>query len=128
MYFLDAATFPVCLDAWGDNYLRFLAGRSFETALPFAYSFWLIGTERSFLKAIAARPFYRCRRYTAVEDVFHESLQLKGLNPRASWLPKNLMSFEATSFPIWHSALIDLGDDVIPRILEVVFPQRTLFR
>ncbi|MGE3261892.1 MAG: cell division protein FtsX [Bacteriovoracia bacterium] len=86
------------------------------------WSYWLIGQE-SHIKAVrAASVFIDSSDSSVVEEVLTKVMQVKGVETARIVSTQEFSSFLKEHFPDLQSALADLGDDVIPRMLEVVFP------
>lgn len=86
------------------------------------WSYWLIGQE-SHIKAVrSASVFIDTADNSVVEEVLTKVMQVKGVETARIVSSQEFGSFLKDHFPDLQSAIADLGEDVIPRMLEVVFP------
>lgn len=89
------------------------------------WSFWLMG-QNEHLKAVrSASVFIDSAQSNVVEEVLTKVMQLKGVEAARIVTPEEFNAFLKSHFPDLHEALAGLGDEVVPRMLEVVFPVET---
>lgn len=86
------------------------------------WSYWLIGQE-SHIKAVrSASVFVDSVDGSVVEEVLTRVMQVKGVESARIVSTQEFGAFLKDHFPDLQTALSDIGEDVIPRMLEVVFP------
>ena len=86
------------------------------------WSLWLLGQE-SHIKAVrSASVFIESTENSVVEEVLTKVMQVRGVESARIVTAQEFGAFLQQHFPDLHSAIGDLGEDVIPRMLEVVFP------
>lgn len=89
------------------------------------WSIWLLGQE-SHIKAVrSASVFIDSTESPVIEEVLTKVMQVKGVETARIVAPQEFGVFLKQHFPDLHEAIGDLGEDVIPRMLEVVFPVDT---
>jgi cell division protein FtsX len=86
------------------------------------WSGWLI-EQRDNMRALrSASVFVASSEQAAVEETLTKVMQVKGIESARIVTVEEFQAFLSEHFPDLQEALIPLGTDVIPRMLEVVFP------
>jgi cell division protein FtsX len=123
MYFLKA-----CLSGMRRrmvaSVLTVLGGAALLTASAAIalWSLWLTG-HQDHLKAVrSASVFIDSSESSVVEEVLTGVMEIKGVESARIVTTGEFESFLRSHFPDLHEALAGLGEEVIPRMLEVVFP------
>ncbi len=86
------------------------------------WSLWLMGQQDHIKAARSASVFIDSSEPTVVEDALTRVMQIKGVETARIVSNDEFQSFLKQHFPDLHEALATLGDEVVPRMLEVVFP------
>lgn len=86
------------------------------------WSFWLTGQQEHIKAARSASVFVDSAEGPVVEDVLTKVMQVKGVESARIVSSQEFEGFLKEHFPDLHEALAGLGDEVVPRMLEVVFP------
>jgi cell division protein FtsX len=86
------------------------------------WSLWLMGQQDHIKAARSASVFIDSAEPAAVEEALTKVMQVKGVETARIVSPEEFQGFLKQHFPDLHDALASLGDEVIPRMLEVVFP------
>lgn len=126
MYFLNAALSGMRRRLVA-SLLTIFGGAALLTAAAAIglWSYWLMG-QNEHLKAVrSASVFIDSAQNNVVEEVLTKVMQLKGVESARIITPQEFDLFLKQHFPDLHEALAGLGDEVIPRMLEVVFPADT---
>lgn len=123
MYFLSAA-FSGMRRRLMSSLLSMFGGAALLTASASLglWAYWLEG-QNTHLKAVrSASVFIDSVDNTVVEDVLTKVIQTKGVETARMVSAEEFTTFLKEHFPELPEALAGLGDDVIPRMIEVVFP------
>jgi cell division transport system permease protein len=86
------------------------------------WSFWLTGQQEHLKATRSASVFVDSADSAVVEEVLTKVMQVKGVETARIISTQEFEGFLKTHFPDLHEALAGLGEEVIPRMLEVVFP------
>lgn len=86
------------------------------------WSVWLNGQKESMKAVRSASVFVEGSENSVVEDVLTKVMQMKGIESARIVSIEEFHTFLKQHFPDLQEALQDLGADVVPRMLEVVFP------
>jgi cell division protein FtsX len=107
--------------------LAILGGSALLTAAAAIglWSFWLMGQQNHFKAARSASVFIESAEPSAVEEALTRVMEIKGVETARIVTKDEFQAFLKQHFPDLHEALAALGDDVVPRMLEVVFPADT---
>lgn len=89
------------------------------------WSIWLMGQQEHLKAARSAAVFIDSTETPIVEEVLTKVMQVKGVESARIVSSDEFQAFLKQHFPDLHEALASLGDEVIPRMLEVVFPPDT---
>ena len=123
MYFLTAA-----LSGMRRRLVTFLLTLFGGTAIITAaaalglWSYWLQGQKEHVRAARSATVFVESAENPVVEDLLTKVMQLKGVESARLVTAQEFTAFLHQHFPDLQEALVGLGDDIIPRMLEVSFP------
>lgn len=123
MYFLSAA-FSGMRRRFLASLLSVFGGTALLTACAALglWAYWLQG-QNDHLKAVrSASVFIDSTDNAVVEEVLTKAMQTKGVETARIVGAEEFQAFLKQHFPELQGALTGLGDDVIPRMLEVVFP------
>jgi cell division protein FtsX len=123
MYFLSAA-FSGMRRRVVASILSVFGGAALLTACAALglWAYWLNG-QNDHLKAVrSASVFIDSTENAVVEEVLTKTMQTKGVETARIVGSEEFHAFLKQHFPELQEALVNLGDDVIPRMLEVVFP------
>jgi cell division protein FtsX len=123
MYFLKAALSGMRRRLVA-SILAMLGGTALLTASAAIglWSIWLSGQQDHIKAARSASVFIDSTEPAAVEETLTKVMQVKGVETARIVSSEEFQSFLKAHFPDLHDALAALGDEVIPRMLEVVFP------
>jgi len=126
MYFLKAALSGM-RRRLVPSLLAILGGSALLTAAAAIglWSLWLVGQQDHFKAARSASVFIDSSEPAAVEEALTRVMEIKGVETVRIVSKDEFQAFLKQHFPDLHEALVTLGDDVIPRMLEVVFPADT---
>jgi|GEM_PF-5762225 len=126
MYFLKAALSGM-RRRLVPSILAILGGSALLTAAAAIglWSLWLMGQQDHFKAARSASVFIDSAEPTAVEEALTRVMQIKGVETARIVSKEEFQAFLKQHFPDLHEALASLGDEVVPRMLEVVFPADT---
>ena len=126
MYFLKAALSGM-RRRLVPSVLAILGGSALLTAAAAIglWSMWLMGQQDHFKAARSASVFIDSADPAAVEEALTRVMQIKGVETARIVSKEEFQAFLKQHFPDLHEALATLGDEVIPRMLEVVFPADT---
>lgn len=86
------------------------------------WSMWLMGQQDHIKAARSASVFIDSVEPVVVEEALTKVMQVKGVETARIVSAEEFQGFLKQHFPDLHDALASLGDEVIPRMLEVVFP------
>jgi cell division protein FtsX len=86
------------------------------------WSLWLTGQQDHLKAARSASVFIDTAETPVVEDVLTKVMQVKGVETARIVSAEEFEGFLKDHFPDLHEALSGLGEEVVPRMLEVVFP------
>lgn len=86
------------------------------------WSFWLTGQQDHLKAARSASVFLDSIESPVVEEVLTKVMQVNGVESARIVSAQEFEGFLREHFPDLHEALAGLGDEVVPRMLEVVFP------
>lgn len=86
------------------------------------WSLWLTGQQDHLKAARSASVFIDTAETPVVEDVLTKVMQVNGVETARIVSAQEFESFLKEHFPDLHEALAGLGEEVVPRMLEVVFP------
>jgi cell division protein FtsX len=86
------------------------------------WSLWLTGQQDHLKAARSASVFIESTDGAVVEDVLTRVMQVPGVESARIVSTQEFQAFLKQHFPDLHNALADLGDEVVPRMLEVMFP------
>jgi cell division transport system permease protein len=86
------------------------------------WSLWLMGQQDHIKAARSASVFVENTDPAVIEDVLTKVLQIRGVEAARIVTVEEFKSFLKQHFPDLAEAMASLGDDVVPRMLEVVFP------
>ncbi len=123
MYFLTAALSGMRRRLVA-SILTILGGSALLTASAAIglWSLWLTG-QQDHLKAVrSASIFVDSAENSVVEEVLTKVMQVKGVETARIVSTQEFQGFLKSHFPDLHEALAGLGEEVVPRMLEVVFP------
>lgn len=123
MYFLKAALSGMRRRLVA-SVLAVLGGSALLTASAAIglWSLWLMGQQDHIKAARSASVFIDSADPAVVEETLTKVMQVKGVETARIVTTEEFQAFLKQHFPDLHDALASLGDDVIPRMLEVVFP------
>lgn len=123
MYFLKAALSGMRRRLVA-SILAVLGGSALLTASAAIglWSLWLMGQQDHIKAARSASVFIDSSEPAVVEEALTKVMQVKGVENARIVSTEEFQGFLKQHFPDLHEALAALGDDVIPRMLEVVFP------
>jgi cell division protein FtsX len=123
MYFLKAALSGMRRRMVA-SILAVLGGSALLTAAAAIglWSLWLMGQQDHIKAARSASVFIDSAEPSVVEEALTRVMQVKGVETARIVSADEFQGFLKQHFPDLHDALASLGDDVIPRMLEVVFP------
>lgn len=123
MYFLNAALSGMKRRLMA-SLLMVFGGAALLTACTAIglWSYWLMGQKDSVKAARSASVFVDSSNSPVVEEVLTKVMQMQGIESARIVSPEEFRSFLKQHFPDLNEALADLGPDVIPRMLEVIFP------
>jgi cell division protein FtsX len=123
MYFLSSALSGMRRRLTA-SLLTVLGGAALLTAAAAIglWSFWLTGQQEHIKAARSASVFVDSAEGPVVEDVLTKVMQVKGVESARIVSSQEFEGFLKEHFPDLHEALAGLGDEVVPRMLEVVFP------
>ena len=126
MYFLKAALSGM-RRRLVPSVLAILGGSALLTAAAAIglWSLWLMGQQDHFKAARSASVFIDSADPAAVEEALTRVMEIKGVETARIVSKEEFQAFLKQHFPDLHEALATLGDEVIPRMLEVVFPADT---
>ncbi len=126
MYFLKAALSGM-RRRLVPSLLAILGGSALLTAAAAIglWSLWLMGQQDHFKAARSASVFIDSAEPAAVEEALTRVMEIRGVETARIVSKDEFQAFLKQHFPDLHEALATLGDDVIPRMLEVVFPADT---
>ncbi len=126
MYFLKAALSGM-RRRLVPSVLAILGGSALLTAAAAIglWSLWLMGQQDHFRAARSASVFIDSADPSAVEEALTRVMQIKGVETARIVSKEEFQAFLKQHFPDLHEALATIGDEVIPRMLEVVFPSDT---
>lgn len=123
MYFLSAA-FSGMRRRFVASLLSVFGGAALLTASASLglWAYWLQG-QNDHLKAVrSASVFIDTADDAVVEEVLTKAMQVKGVETARIVGAEEFNAFLKQHFPELQEALNGIGDDVIPRMLEIVFP------
>ncbi len=86
------------------------------------WSLWLTGQKDHLRAARSASVFVDTADVKVVEDVLTRVMQIKGVESARVVSAQEFEGFLKEHFPDLHEAIAGLGEEVIPKMLEVVFP------
>jgi cell division protein FtsX len=86
------------------------------------WSLWLMGEQDHLKAARSASVFIDSAEPAVVEETLTKVMQVKGVETARIVSSEEFQAFLKQHFPDLHVAIASLGDEVIPRMLEVVFP------
>jgi cell division protein FtsX len=86
------------------------------------WSLWLMGQQDHIKAARSASVFIDSSEPAVVEEALTKVMQIKGVETARIVSRDEFLAFLKQHFPDLHDALATLGEEVIPRMLEVVFP------
>jgi cell division protein FtsX len=86
------------------------------------WSMWLTGQQDHLRAARSASVFVDTSDAKTVEDVLTKVMQVKGVESARVVSAQEFEGFLKEHFPDLHEAVAGLGEEVIPKMLEVVFP------
>ncbi len=86
------------------------------------WSFWLTGQQDHIKAARSASVFIDSTDSAVVEEVLTKVMQVQGVETARIVSVPEFQAFLKQHFPDLQEALVDLGDEVVPRMLEVMFP------
>lgn len=86
------------------------------------WSAWLLGQQSHFRAARSASVFIDSADPSVVEEALTRVMQVRGVETARIVSKEEFQAFLRQHFPDLHEALASLGDEVIPRMLEVMFP------
>ncbi len=123
MYFLKAALSGMKRRLVA-SLLAVLGGSALLTAAAAIglWSLWLMGQQDHIKAARSASVFIDSAEPTVVEEALTRVMQVRGVETARIVSPEEFQAFLKQHFPDLHEALASLGDEVVPRMLEVVFP------
>lgn len=123
MYFLRAALSGMRRRLVA-SLLSVLGGSALLTAAAAIglWSLWLMEQQGHMRAARSASVFVEGAEPAALEEALTRVMQVKGVETARIVSSEEFQAFLRQHFPDLHDALSALGDDVIPRMLEVVFP------
>lgn len=123
MYFLNAALSGMRRRLVA-SILAVLGGSALLTAAAAIglWSLWLMGQQDHIKAARSASVFIDSTEPSVVEETLTRVMQVKGVETARIVSIEEFQTFLRQHFPDLHEALASLGDDVVPRMLEVVFP------
>lgn len=126
MYFLKAALSGM-RRRLVPSVLAILGGSALLTAAAAIglWSLWLMGQQDHFKAARSASVFIDSAEPSVVEEALTRVMEIKGVETARIVSKDEFQAFLKQHFPDLHEALASLGDEVIPRMLEVVFPADT---
>lgn len=123
MYFLNAALSGMRRRMVA-SILTILGGAALLTASAAIglWSFWLTGQQDHLKAARSASVFIDTAEGPVVEEVLTKVMQVKGVETARIVSAQEFEGFLKDHFPDLHEAIAGLGEEVVPRMLEVVFP------
>lgn len=123
MYFLKAALSGM-RRRLVPSILAMLGGSALLTAAAAIglWSLWIMGQQDHFKAARSASVFIDSSDPAVVEEALTRVMGIKGVETARIVSKDEFQAFLKQHFPDLHEALASLGDEVIPRMLEVVFP------
>lgn len=123
MYFLNAALSGMRRRLVA-SILTVLGGAALLTASAAIglWSFWLTGQQDHLKAARSASVFIDTSESAVVEEVLTKVMQVRGVETARIVSAQEFEGFLKDHFPDLHEALAGLGEEVVPRMLEVVFP------
>jgi cell division protein FtsX len=123
MYFLNAAISGMRRRLMA-SVLTILGGAALLTASAAIglWSFWLTGQQDHLKAARSASVFIDTAESPVVEEVLTKVMQVKGVETARIVTAQEFEGFLKDHFPDLHEAIAGLGEEVVPRMLEVVFP------
>jgi cell division protein FtsX len=86
------------------------------------WSLWLTGQQDHIKAARSASVFIDSAEPSVVEEALTRVMQTKGVETARIVSKEEFQAFLKQHFPDLNEAIANLGEDVIPRMLEVVFP------
>jgi cell division protein FtsX len=86
------------------------------------WSLWLTGQQDHLKAARSASVFIDTAETPVVEEVLTKVMQVRGVETARIVSAEEFEGFLKGHFPDLHEALSGLGEEVVPRMLEVVFP------
>jgi cell division protein FtsX len=86
------------------------------------WSLWLMGQQDHIKAARSASVFIDSAEPAVVEEALTKVMQVRGVETARIVSAEEFQAFLKQHFPDLHDALSSLGEEVIPRMLEVVFP------
>lgn len=86
------------------------------------WSMWLTGQKDHLRAARSASVFVDTAEVKTVEEVLTKVMQVKGVESARIVSAQEFEGFLQEHFPDLHEAIAGLGEEVIPKMLEVVFP------
>lgn len=123
MYFLNAAVSGMKRRMVA-SVLTIFGGAAILTAAAAIglWSMWLTGQQDHLKAARSASVFVDSAESAVVEDVLTKVMQVKGVETARIVSTQEFEEFLKAHFPDLHEALAGLGNEVVPRMLEVIFP------
>lgn len=123
MYFLKAALSGMKRRLVA-SLLAVLGGSALLTAAAAIglWSLWLTGQQDHIKAARSASVFIDSAEPNVVEEALTRVMQIRGVETARIVSQEEFQAFLRQHFPDLHEALASLGDEVVPRMLEVVFP------
>lgn len=123
MYFLNAAISGMRRRLVA-SILTILGGAALLTASAAIglWSLWLTGQQDHLKAARSASVFIDTAETPVVEEVLTKVMQVRGVETARIVSAQEFEGFLKDHFPDLHEALAGLGEEVVPRMLEVVFP------
>jgi len=86
------------------------------------WSLWLTGQKDHLRAARSATVFVDTAELPVLEEVLTKAIQMPGVETARIVSSEEFRDFLRSHFPDLHNAVSDLGEDIFPRMLEVVFP------
>lgn len=123
MYFLKAAISGMRRRLMA-SILAVLGGSALLTAAAAIglWSLWLMGQQDHIKAARSASVFIDSAEPAIAEETLTRVMQIRGVETARIVSVEEFQGFLKQHFPDLQEALVSLGDDVVPRMLEVVFP------
>ena len=123
MYFLKAAISGMRRRLVA-SILAVLGGSALLTASAAIglWSLWLMGQQDHIKAARSASVFIDSVEPSIVEEALTKVMQVKGIETARIVSAEEFQAFLKQHFPDLHDALAAMGSDIIPRMIEVVFP------